>query len=378
MHGLCSLGMLRSSIRVLNSSSSHKATAVMTEFRHLVENKGSNLNQLQWRQFFNWVDGDVLASLSATQVGEIVDCLSKNPNQDRFHELMHRFGERVDRLMNGVDPITAVRLARSYTEAGLHVVSPEARRWKKNQVREAQEITKDIVPQLVVRGSESSETDPIEYTYVAAIGCEQGLVDRKSVSIDSVITNGFDKIRNSEDIPISTRAEFAWAVSRLGGHDRISKLFTMRDIQLYEYYKNLVSMPLVTRREWYRVIQLLDATQNSSIQEMVTTSLQDKSTVCGTMASHVLWWRAISGGTFDSVSAQCMQVCMDKADSMSETDKWKARSSLMFFGTNPTTTATHLEKLQFCNRNDILGRPKRSAVAWRRVGNSRISYSVNS
>ena len=365
--------------------SSHKATTVMGEFHHLVDKKDSNLNQLQWRQFFNWVDGDVLGSLSGSQIGEIVQYVSKHPNQARFHDLMHRFGERLDRLMDGIDPKTALQLVRSYTEAGLHVVSPEVNRHKKNQVREAQNIARSIIPRLIQRGEESSDSDPIESVYVTAMCWEQGLVDRSSLRTDTVIKRGFDMIRERDDIPIATRAEFAWGASRVaGGHGNmtlpqkdIQKLYTLHDLRLFEYYKNLVSMPLATRRDWFRVVQLLEATGQNTIHEIVMKSLEDKSTVCGSMASQVLWWRAISGGRFDSISAQCMQVCMDKVDSMPDVDKWKARSSLVYYGTKSVPTDRLSDQLQFCNTNDLLGRPKRAAVAWRRDGNNRISYSYH-
>ena len=365
-------------------ASSHKASTVMTEFNHLVEKKGLNLNQLQWRQFFNWVDGKVLESLNATQVCSIVQCLSKYPNQDRFHELMNRFGERIDRVSDGVDPSTALLIVRSYVEAGLHVVNPETRRYKKQQVSDAQQRARDLVPHLLERALESPDVDPIEKAYVGAMCLQQGFIDRSEMSFDTVIANGLEATRSFDDLSVGTRAEFAWALSRLCTENtlkgEISKLYTLKDVQLFEYYKNMVSMPLMPRKEWFRSVQILDATgsEGSRIAETVFESLRDKSTVCGTMAAHALWWRAISGGQFDSVSAKCMQVCMDKVDSMSDVDKWKARCSLVYFGSKPVTDRSFARQLQYCNRNDIIGRPKRAAVAWRHVGSSRISYSVHS
>ena len=354
--------------------------AIMAEFRQLLENKGPNLNQLKWRQMLNVCSrDDILDKLTTVQVGEIVGILSKSPNQIRFHELMFKFGERL--LKEPRDAQSGPGIARAYLEAGLHASNPELIRMRKSQVTLARATARALIPTCVQGTVESLRTDAFEHAYLLALALRQGYISREDLSIDTVINRGLEQAGDLASMDLRKRAEFAWAINVLSNHSRKEtlKFFTLRDLQSFAYHKNFTSISLVPRREWFQIIQILDSLDgdSTSVSETVLECLDDKSAVCGTMAAHALWWRVISGGIFDNVAAKCMRICMDKADSLSEIEQWKSRTALHTLGSRPITEITLKKQLEYCNKNDILGQPKRAAVAWRHIGNNRNSYSVS-
>jgi hypothetical protein len=353
-----------------------KADAVMSELQYLVEKKGGNIYSVSWKQFFNSLDAKTVKNLSCFQLSEILSHVCKFPNFERFHDVLDIMGNRILTAAHAglIHPDVATSIARAYLEAGLHVASPECMRYRKNQLRVVRDTTREIIPKLVSCGSGANAA------YVAALAVRQGYVAKDEMDLGSIFEQNFPALPDSL---ITLRAELAWALSVLSPQDtrkEILKLFTFQDVQMFAYNSNMPSMSVIPRSEWFRIVQLLDATKGGCTRtaETVDDCLSDKATVCGTIASNSLWWRAVSAGTFDRVTAQCMRVCMDKVDYMSEDEKWKARNSLMHFGTLPIADKELANQLAYCNRNDILGRPKRAAVAWRHVGGSRNSSSVHS
>jgi hypothetical protein len=354
---------------------SRKTDSIFSEFQYLVETKPTNINSVSWKQFFNCLNTKTVSNLSFSQLNEIIQHFAKFPNCERFHDILDIVGNRVLSAVHAgmIPPEVATSISRSYLEAGLHVASPECMRYRKRQVETVRDTARELIPKLVaVKDS----------AYVVALAVQQGYVGRDQVEVGTIIDKALGLPTES---PLSVRAETAWALSLLGSGDtettkQVAKLFTLRDLQLFQYDSNLTSLPLIPRRDWFRVVQLFDATRGTCTRtsETVTSCLSDKATVCGTMASNSLWWRAISGGRFDPVAAQCMRTCMDKVDFMPEVEKWKARNALMYFETIPIHDTELGNQLAYCNRNDILGMPKRAAVAWRHVGGSRNSSRFHS
>ena len=96
----------------------------------------------------------------------------------------------------------------------------------------------------------------------------------------------------------------------------------------------------------------------------------------GQSAAALIWWMALSGDVTEEVLIGAMRTCVNKAESLSENDRWIAATGLEHI--RKSRPPWWCEQLEFCVKNDTINRPASASVAWRRASPQLLRTSRNS
>jgi hypothetical protein len=213
--------------------------------------------------------------------------------------------------------------------------------------------------------------------FLIAMAKQQGWISRIPENLRDISHQTI--LRLVPNLSFHKRADLAWAVSVLEGSIPVEKFFMLSDFLPYQYHST--SLEQAPRQDAYRLTQIYDACMASSgtVQEMVMDILvplsSDRHVSCPVNAAHSLWWRAMSGGRLDSLGVNFMLICMNKSDTLSDRDRWISRNALRYLKPAPELDERSRSQWEFCLKNDILGRPKRSSVSWRNSSQVADSFS---
>jgi hypothetical protein len=368
---------------ISNTSENHR---VSEQFSTLVTIQPDSVNSLPWKQFMNQLIGNsrgvdgVVGGIGTKTLVPVISHISGYPNQERFHEFWTRIIGRLN-LVGEIAFEDRIEILQYLLKSGIRIGSPEILRYQKNQYGECIVAVRDLVGNGMTDLANANGRDGLainELLFLFAMAKQQGWISKVPEQIANIGLHNILQI--VPNLPFQKRAELAWAMSILGIETAYSNFFTVSDLLSFQYHSNSTSIYLSPRKDVYRLVQLYDAFRsNDQVPDILLDLLgpisSDPRVACGIIASHSLWWRAISGGRLDALAANFMLVCMNKSETLSERDRWISRMALRSLKPDPKLDDRTKSQWEHCVKNDIIGRPKRSSLSWRNSSQVANSFS---
>jgi hypothetical protein len=288
---------------------------------------------------------------------------------------------------------------RGILEASLDVIDQETKRFKSQQIQASMRTCHDLINRLVediLKEAHEVTTSTVttDLLFALALGLRKGWLtsvpDQAVIESIAVLTLA----QLDADASLRARAETVWALGELssvGGYlisdsvkAKVKRLLGESELLPFDLTQNFSTVDSVPREDFSILLQLQSGFEHLGLSDTCISSrvagiLSHVSTkpefADSSICVYFIWWLAQSESPVHPLLNEWAKTCINRADSLTDNERWMASTGLAHVmeiarrrddDLIKILSETEISQLQYCVRKDVLNRPKRASVSWRK------------